>query len=228
MGKGIRKGGTSMTPARWSFCITALGWHRDQRPDVLVLPMLARLGLHAENEPTQSVFQEAPHARPLESFEGFVRQHERALLNYLWRLLGDEQSAYDLTQEAFVRAWQQFEKISRYEQPRAWLFRVATNLALNQRQHQAHPVGAAAPLDEQQNLASSDHAGRLVESDLVRQILQRLPPKQRAALVLREVYGFSAEEVGKILGMRLGAVKMTLSRARAQFRQLYLEEDQQP
>ena len=215
-----------MLQARWSFCTTALGWHRVRHPEVLVLPVLARWSLRAEDESSHLIFQEPSRTYPLESFEGFVRQHERALLNYLWRLLGDEQSSYDLTQEAFVRAWQQFEKISRYEQPRAWLFRVATNLALNQRQHQAHPVGAAAPFHEQHNLACSDQASRLAEGDLVRQILQRLPPQRRAALVLREVYGCSAEEVAQILGIRRGSVKMTLSRARAQFRQLYLQEEQ--
>ena len=216
-----------MTHARWSVCTPLLGWHRVLRPAAPALPLLAEWGRRAENETTQTVFKEPGHTHPFESFERFVRQHERALLNYLWRLLGDEQSAYDLTQEAFVRAWQQFEKISRYEQPRAWLFRVATNLALNHRQHQAHPVGAAASLDEQPDLASRDHAERTAERDLVHQILQRLPPKRRAALVLREVYGFSAEEVGQMLGMRRATVKKTLSRACAQFRQLYLEEEQQ-
>ena len=216
-----------MTHARWSVCTPSLGWHRVQRPTRPALPLLAEWGRPQQDGPTQTVFKEPGHTHPFESFEGFVRQHERALLNYLWRLLGDEQSAYDLTQEAFVRAWQQFEKISRYEQPRTWLFRVATNLALNYRQQRSHPVGSAASLDEQHHLASHDHAERIAERDLVQRILQRLPPKRSAALVLREVYGFSAEEVGQMLGMRRATVKKTLSRACAQFRQLYLEEEQQ-
>ena len=162
----------------------------------------------------------------MESFEDFVHQHEQVLLNYLWRLLGNEQSAFDLTQEAFVRAWQHFEQISRYEQPRAWLFRIATNLAMNQRERQAHPVGAAVSLEVPRALTSSDPTERVAERELVHQILQRLPPKRRAALVLREVYGLPAEEVGQILGLRHAAVKMMLSRARAQFRHLYLQEEQ--
>src|ERR1051326_2155139 len=150
--------------------------------------MLARVGPRSVPGPAQPGTKEALRVQRQEPFEEFVHQHERALLNYLWHLLGNEQSAYDLTQEAFVRAWQRFGQISHYEQPRAWLFRVATNLAVNYRQRQAHPVGAAVSLEGRRDPASGDLASRVAERELVRQLLQRLPPKRRAALVLREVY----------------------------------------
>ena len=60
-----------------------------------------------------------------------------------------------------------------------------------------------------------------VESDLVTQTLLGLSPKQRSALVLREIYGLSCEEVGQMLGMTREAVKMALWRAREQFRRRY-------
>src|SRR5258708_4780813 len=50
-------------------------------------------------------------------YERFIRQYERQLLNYLWRMTGDEHAAYDLTQEVFLRAWQRFDALRRYEQP---------------------------------------------------------------------------------------------------------------
>ena len=62
---------------------------------------------------------------------------------------------------------------------------------------------------------------RFIEVDLVEQTLLELPPKQRAALVLREVYGFSCEEIGSTLGMSRDAVKMSLWRARERFRVRY-------
>jgi RNA polymerase sigma-70 factor (ECF subfamily) len=57
----------------------------------------------------------------------------------------------------------------------------------------------------------------------VRQVLLQLPPRRRAALVLREVYGLSTAEVGAALGMSETAVRMAISRAREQFRALYRE-----
>ncbi|HEV2460622.1 MAG TPA: RNA polymerase sigma factor [Ktedonobacterales bacterium] len=160
-------------------------------------------------------------------FERFVRRFERQILNYLWRMTGEEQSAYDLTQEVFFRAWQRFATISRYEQPRTWLFRVATNLA---RTHNTSRNRRAAPLSDLSLLTgddapgASDPARRFAQSDLVRQVLLQLPPKGRAALVLREVDGLSTAEVGDALGMSETAVRMAISRARKQFRALYLCE----
>lgn len=159
-------------------------------------------------------------------FERFVRAHERAILNYLWRMTGEEQSAYDLSQEAFLRAWQHFATVRGYAQPRSWLFRVATNLALTYLHRRAAPVGAATVLDELNDPAGSDPARQFIESEIVRQILLQLSPKRRAALVMREVYGLSVAEIAQALGMTIDAVKMTLYRAREQFRDLYAREDQ--
>ncbi|HKD74901.1 MAG TPA: sigma-70 family RNA polymerase sigma factor [Ktedonobacterales bacterium] len=168
-------------------------------------------------EPSQAAQSEA-------DFEAFVHQHERPILNYLWRMVGDEQSAYDLTQETFLRAWQHFTDVRQYAHPKAWLFRVATNLALSHRQRRSAPVGAAKPLDDEDELSSSDPTVRYAERDLVRQTLQAIPAKRRAALVLREIYGLSIEEIGHTLGMSPDAVKMALYRARAQFREIYTQE----
>jgi RNA polymerase sigma-70 factor (ECF subfamily) len=158
------------------------------------------------------------------SYEDFVREHERAMLNYLWRLTGDEQSAYDLTQETFLRAWTRFEQVRGYDNPRGWLFRVATNLgisALARGRTLARALAAeAGPSPEM-----SDPARRLVERDQVRATLLRLNPQRRAALCLREVYGLSCAEVAKALGISEAAARMTLSRAREQFRELYLREE---
>ncbi len=159
------------------------------------------------------------------SFEEFIRQHERPVLNYVWRMLGDEQTAYDLTQETFVRAWQHFATIAHYDQPRAWLLRVASNLALSYLRRKGSPVGAAVAFDETNSPSTSDHARRLAERDLVRQVLDQMPARRRAALILREVYGMSCEQIGQALDMTADAVKTALCRAREQFRTIYQREE---
>lgn len=156
--------------------------------------------------------------------ELFIQLHERQILNYLWRMTGDEHAAYDLTQEVFLRAWQHFDTIRQYEQPRGWLFRVATNLALTHIRRRAPLAGGPSWPDSEHDPASSDPAGRLAERDLVRQTLLQLSPKRRAALVLREVYGLTAAEAGQVLGMTETAVRMALHRAREQFRDVYRRE----
>jgi RNA polymerase sigma-70 factor, ECF subfamily len=157
------------------------------------------------------------------AFEPFFREHERAVYACLWRLTGDAQTARDLTQETFLRAWRRFEQARAYERPLAWLLRIATNLAITsfQRESTRRAVSTDA-LGWEDTPARSDPMRGLAERDLVQRTLLELPANQRAALVLREVYGFSCEEIGSMLGLSRDAVKMALFRGREGFRRRYL------
>lgn len=102
---------------------------------------------------------------------------------------------------------------------RAWLYRVATNLALNhlqQRNARAHVALDEAWPD------GHDIEQRMSEHDLVQQVLQRLTPKQRGVLLLYEVHGLSGDEIGSLLNMSRTAIKGALWRAREAFRLEYL------
>lgn len=158
-----------------------------------------------------------------DAFEAFFRLHEREIFGYLWRVTGDEQASYDLAQETFVRAWQRFEQVRRYEQPRSWLFRVATNLASNHRRGRSVRDAAASRLQSGYAL-SGDPSASIAESEAVQAALDVLPVRQRAALVLRVVYGLPLDELARALGSSENAAKMTLSRARERFRAHYMQE----
>lgn len=158
-------------------------------------------------------------------FEAFFQQHERDIFGYLWRLTGEEQAAYDLSQETFLRAWQRFGKVRAYQRPGGWLFRVATNLALNHLRDRKTRGATLTPLQSAYVDGTGDPAPLLAQGDLVRRTLMALPPKQRAALVLREVYGMSNDEVAQAFGSSGGAAKTLLWRGRERFRELYRREE---
>ena len=155
-------------------------------------------------------------------FDALFERCEARIFGYLWRVTGDRHAASDLCQETFLRAWQHFAKVSGYEQPEAWLWRVATNLALNHRRTRATHAADAALHDADRDPTASDPAWRVAVRVSVHATLLALPPKMRAALVLREVCGLSFAEVAETLDTTPAAVKMTLSRAREQFRERYL------
>jgi RNA polymerase sigma-70 factor (ECF subfamily) len=158
-----------------------------------------------------------------DEFEAFYHEHERNVCGYLWRITGDEQVANDLTQEVFVRAWSQFAILRGYDKPDAWLFHVATNLALNERRRQRVAGPVLTPRED--GRAVSDHAPQVAEGAAILAALDGLQSRQRAAIILRELYGYSCDEIAAILDVTRAAAKMTLSRARAQLRALYLKED---
>jgi RNA polymerase sigma-70 factor (ECF subfamily) len=170
----------------------------------------------------------SPAGATLDEFERFFRAHEARLSAYLWRMTGDRHSASDLCQETFLRAWQRYDAIRAYDRPDAWLFRVATNLALQLARRRKAPIGAAGPLEDDFEPSVSDPAWQLAERDLVRETLLEMPARARALLILREVSGFSAEEAAQTLGMSLAAAKVALWRARAQFREVYLRKEGHP
>lgn len=157
-------------------------------------------------------------------FERFFQQHQRRLFGYLWRATGDEQVAYDLSQETFIRAWQHFAAVTTYERPDAWLLRVATNLVINQQRRRSNAVGRATPLDVDTDPSSSDPTVRFAERDLVQTVLNGMAPRSRVALILREIHGFSCAEVAEALGISRSATKMVLFRAREEFRARYQRE----
>jgi RNA polymerase sigma-70 factor (ECF subfamily) len=175
---------------------------------------------------------------PQAEFEAFFRRHHQDIFSYLWRMTGDEQAAYDLSQEAFIRAWQRFTALQRYDHPAGWLFRVATNLALKYLRHRRivtrlapaslHDDATPADLDDPGAAHYADHAEQVVQDDLVRRVLLALSPRPRAVLVLHDVYGLNSDEVAQTLHMTRAAVKMMLCRAREQFRVRYRRQEAQP
>lgn len=165
------------------------------------------------------------YAAKAHRFETFFLRYDRQVAGYLWRMIGDEQIVCDLSQETFLRAWRHFDQISTYDLPGAWLFRVATNLALHHLQHHftRQPI---LSLDLVDDPAASDPASHFGERDQVRQTLMALSPRLRAVLILREVYGLSCDETATALGMTHDATKMAFWRAREQFRAIYLRQEQ--
>jgi len=123
---------------------------------------------------------------PQAKFEAFFRLHHQDIFAYLWRLTGDEQAAYDLSQETFIRAWQRFTTLQRYDHPAGWLFRVATNLALKHLRHRRivtrlvtttlHDDDSAAEIADRLPAHYADHAEQVVQDDLVRLVLLALAP----------------------------------------------------
>ena len=167
------------------------------------------------------------------SFDDFYARHEQPLYGYLRRLLSSHEVAVEVAQEAFFRAWRNFETLRSYERPEAWLYRVATNLAISQLRRKT-PLSfsalAARPRAdnaEREELSPGDlfPSGLDIERgaaerDLIERSLRALPERQRAALLLA-TQGFVAEEIAAALGATSANARKLLSRARERFRSLY-------
>lgn len=150
------------------------------------------------------------------AFESLYRSHVGRVLGVIGRLVGGQRArAEELTQDAFVRAWQALPAF-RFESAFAtWLHRLAVNTALmdlRSRRVRPHDDGDDAALDR---VGAADTAGHTtaLALDLERAVAS-LPPRARAVLVLYDVEGWQHEEIAAALGMAVGSSKAQLHRAR--------------
>lgn len=172
----------------------------------------------------------------------FTRYH-LPLLNYLFGLTRDRELAADLTQDTFVRAWAAAPDLAGVAQPRAWLYRIATHVALHAVRHRRHiewlPLGrvepeAGGPAAEAWSAlppialppVGEDLATGVAERDAIWTVLAELPPRWRAVLLLQVAAGFEAREIAALLHLSEANVRKCVFRARERFRALYRLSDE--
>ncbi len=176
-------------------------------------------------------------------FSRSTEPFRRELLAHCYRMLGSIDDAEDLVQETYLRAWRSFDSFEGRSSLRTWLYQIASNACLTAMERRARrplpsglgspdedvsvPRGAAQsdilwlqPIpDELVRPERGDPAAIAVSRESLRLALiasfQYLPPRQRAALLLRDVLAFPAADVAQILGTTTTAVKSALQRARA-------------
>ncbi|GLZ31817.1 ECF RNA polymerase sigma factor SigG [Lentzea sp. NBRC 105346] len=162
-------------------------------------------------------------------FDEWVSAHRHELLVHCYRMLGSLTDAEDVLQETLLAAWRGLDGFAGRSSPRTWLYRIATNRCLNfVRRLPPEPVPPFEPPPPTrrnevvwlQPLPDPDTWSSSRESVELAFIvaLQHLPPRQTAALVLRDVLDFSAAEVASMLDTSETAVKGLLQRARAALR----------
>jgi len=148
------------------------------------------------------------------AFGELVRKHRRGVVNVVYRMCGDAQLAEDMAQEAFIRAWQKLPGYKPRSPFRNWLFRIATNAALDALRREKETVD----VDSHPLIGSGKGLEAAVEAkdraELVQQAVLSLPPSSRGVLVLREYEGLSYKEISETLGIPIGTVMSRLNYAR--------------
>lgn len=162
----------------------------------------------------------------LEAFKNRVLPSRDKMYRFALRLLKNEEEAEDVVQEALLRAWQNIEKLLTYDSMEAWCMRVVRNLAYDRLKSKNYRQD---PLDDslynleapQPGPAQATESNEMMQN--IHHYIEQLPDKQKQVMILRDIEGFSYNEIADILGLNMSSVKVNLFRARQAVREKLLK-----
>ena len=164
-----------------------------------------------------------------ESFALLLQRYRSPLVNFLYRMVRNREQAEDLAQEVFIRVYRARADYVPSAKFTTWLFRIATNLALNSVRDTRHqrmevsldaPVAPDAESGDERTLDVADkrpdieqHLVEEARKEMIRHAIDKLPEKQRAAVLLHKYQELDYGEIAKILACSESALKSLLFRA---------------
>jgi RNA polymerase sigma factor (sigma-70 family) len=143
------------------------------------------------------------------SFEEFYEAYRQHLFTALCLVTGNRHEAEEIMQDSFVRVFERWESVAKMEDPEGYLFRASMNIFRNRYRR--------AVLAVQRTLSparSTDDLAAVESRDEVVRLLRGLAPRERAAIVLTAIIDLSAEEAGRLLGIKASTVRALTTRAR--------------
>ena len=141
-----------------------------------------------------------------------------------YRVTGDVGIAEDLCHEAFIKYYERHEPLPDTNQAKYWLIRVVKNMALNYEKRKTRERKALSKLEKITPQYAESEEKRIMDEELkgsVQEALNKLPPKLRMVLVLKEYGGLNYKEIGAMLNISEGNVKVRVFRAREQLEKLF-------
>lgn len=158
------------------------------------------------------------------AFEELVLKYEKTVYNLALRMVGDRDDAFDMTQEAFIKAYGSLSSFRGDSKFSVWIYRITTNVCLDflRSKSRKQQVSLTVSDDDEDAQLDIPDPSSTPEQQLIKKIsmqsveegLKTLPDKQRQILVMRELGGMSYAEIGAALSLEEGTVKSRIFRAR--------------
>ena len=161
----------------------------------------------------------------LDAFEQIMETYKQKVYNLAYRMTGNAADASDLSQEVFLRVYRSLDNFRGDSSFSTWLYRIATNVCLDELRRRNRkavvPIHCQVTIDHEQyrNIPDLSYVPELVVQSKelqqeIQEIINSLNPQYRLVIILRDIQGYSYEEIGEITNSSIGTVKSRLSRAR--------------
>lgn len=168
-----------------------------------------------------------------DTFENIVREYEKPIYNLSLRMTGNEDDAFDCTQDIFLRVYKTMDSFRGESAFSTWLYRVAVNICKDflrkrgQRYKNEIPLFTEAPENSEEfvpldipdmRYAPETHAEKMALREALQGAIDRLSPEHREILLMREILGLTYQQIAESLSIEEGTVKSRIARAREQMR----------
>ena len=166
------------------------------------------------------------------SFEELVRRYQRPIAAYVYRMVGDYDSALDLTQEVFIKVYNSLARYRSEFKFSTWIYKIAHNAAIDHlRRYAVRGQAVTSGFDtdhrdtpvEGRRLTPEQESERKERRSEVEMVVEMLPRAYRELIVLRHSHDLSYDEIAEVTGLPLGTVKNRLFRAREAMRDLLIK-----
>jgi len=172
----------------------------------------------------------------VEAFEQLVDKFQKKVFNIALRMIGNYDDASELTQEVFIKIYRSIGSFKEESQLSTWIYRIATNVCLDELRKRK--IKWIRSIDEEiqgedgeylmQIEDSSPTPDKVLENKSLKEAINEavgsLPEKQRLIIILRDMQGFSYEEISSIINKPVGTVKSRINRARLQLKEILLKK----
>jgi len=154
----------------------------------------------------------------ISAFEELVSSNEKRIYNLCYRMMKNDQDAQDMAQESLIKAWKSLRKFNMKAAFSTWLYKIAVNTCLDELRRRKGNTQSIEELKEKGHTIKDEKSENFEkESDLkyvLTQAMDNLEPKEKAIIVLKDIQGYSYEEISIILDCPVGTVRSRLSRSR--------------
>jgi RNA polymerase sigma factor (sigma-70 family) len=176
----------------------------------------------------RAVSRRAVDPRELE-FARLFEEYSAPIYNYVLRMVSGADRAADITQDTFIKAYRKLDTVTDTTSTRAWLYRIATNTAIDdmRRRRMVSPMGDDAPSYANRPDNRPGPEAQVMASTLderVQRALLTLRPNHRQCLLLSDLEDMSAHQIGEVMGISYAAVRTLLCRARGEMRRALAAE----
>jgi len=155
------------------------------------------------------------------NFETFFHDESETLYRRLCLITGNRAESEEIMQDAFLKLWERWDRAGSIDDPVAYLFRIALNGSRMRARRAMRASRRLLPLLG----GEADPFEHVEAREDLRLLLRGIPDRQRTALVLTEIFGYTSEQAGEIMHVRAGTVRMLASQGRAALRGKERDED---